>query len=111
MKIVFSQNENRLRLFKTATDTQHRLMNDARKGNGVDRHLFGLWCAAFENDQEIPELYSDPLYTKSGGGGNFTLSTSTLGYTINVGFVAPMTEDGYGFFYSMTPDKLVLLKI
>lgn len=84
-------------------------MNEARKGNGVDRHLFGLWCAAFENDQEIPELYSDPLYTKSGGGGNFTLSTSLLGYTINVGFVAPMTEDGYGFFYSMTPDKLVSL--
>lgn len=79
-------------------------MNEARKGNGVDRHLFGLWCVAQENGIEIPELYGDPLYNKSGGGGNFVLSTSTLGYSINVGFVAPMVLDGYGVFYSMLDD-------
>lgn len=79
-------------------------MNEARKGNGIDRHLFGLWCAAQENSIPIPELYDDPLYAKSGGGGNFVLSTSTLGYSINVGFVAPMVRDGYGVFYSMLND-------
>lgn len=79
-------------------------MNEARKGNGFDRHLFGLWCIASENGIPIPEFYDDPLYSKSGGGGNFVLSTSTLGYSINVGFVAPMVADGYGVFYSMLND-------
>lgn len=79
-------------------------MLDARKGNGIDRHLFGLWCAAYENKLPIPELFDDPLYAKSGGGGNFVLSTSTLGYTINIGCVAPMVVDGYGVFYSMLRD-------
>ena len=79
-------------------------MNEARKGRGFDRHLFGLWCIATENNIKIPSFYEDPLYTKSGGGGNFVLSTSTLGYTINVGFVAPMVLDGYGVFYAMLDD-------
>lgn len=42
----------------------------------------------------------------SGGGGNFILSTSTLGFTINCGFVAPMCMDGYGCFYSMLSDNI-----
>lgn len=42
----------------------------------------------------------------SGGGGNFVLSTSTLGFTINCGFVAPMVMDGYGCFYSMLTDNV-----
>lgn len=37
----------------------------------------------------------------SGGGGNFVLSTSTLGFTINNGFVGPMLLDGYGIFYTI----------
>lgn len=79
-------------------------MLEARKGNGIDRHLFGMWCAAYENNIPIPPIYDDPLYAKSGGGGNFVLSTSTLGYTINIGCVAPMVIDGYGIFYSMLRD-------
>lgn len=87
---------------KKAVKTHSDLMNEMRKGNGVDRHLFGMWCAAYERNWDIPELYSDPLYAKSGGGGNFVLSTSTLGFTVVAGFVAPMVTDGYGFFYSIT---------
>lgn len=34
------------------------------------------------------------------------LSTSTLGFTINCGFVAPMVMDGYGCFYSMLTDNV-----
>lgn len=84
-------------------------MNEARKGKGFDRHLFGLWCIARENGLPIPEFYDDPLYAKSGGGGNFVLSTSTLGYTINVGFVAPMLLDGYGVFYSMLDESVWII--
>lgn len=88
---------------------QNTLMNEARKGNGFDRHLFGLWCIATENNIPIPEFYDDPMYAKSGGGGNFVLSTSTLGYSINVGFVAPMVVDGYGVFYSMLDDSVWII--
>lgn len=84
-------------------------MNEARKGNGIDRHIFGLWCVAQENGIPTPEFYDDPLYAKSGGGGNFVLSTSTLGYSINVGFVAPMIVDGYGVFYSMLDDSIWII--
>ncbi|XP_035777858.1 peroxisomal carnitine O-octanoyltransferase-like [Anopheles albimanus] len=97
---------NRAKLFRAAANRQMELMNEARKGNGIDRHLFGLWCVAHENGIPIPELYDDPLYAKSGGGGNFVLSTSTLGYTINCGFVAPMCNDGYGCFYTMLEDSI-----
>ena len=37
----------------------------------------------------------------SGGGGNFELSTSFVGYTPVFGGVAAMTNDGYGCFYHM----------
>ncbi|XP_037949237.1 peroxisomal carnitine O-octanoyltransferase [Teleopsis dalmanni] len=94
--------------FRNAVEHHKFMMNEARKGHGVDRHLFGLWCIAYENKIDIPEFYEDPLYAKSGGGGNFVLSTSTLGFTANVGFVAPMTLDGYGVFYSITSDAIYI---
>ncbi|XP_029729005.2 peroxisomal carnitine O-octanoyltransferase [Aedes albopictus] len=94
------------KLFRAAANRQTELMNEARKGKGVDRHLFGLWCEAYDQGLPVPELYDDPLYSKSGGGGNFILSTSTLGFTINCGFVAPMCMDGYGCFYSMLTDNV-----
>ncbi|XP_068157561.1 peroxisomal carnitine O-octanoyltransferase isoform X2 [Drosophila tropicalis] len=94
--------------FRAAVDDHKHMMNEARKGQGIDRHLFGLWCAAYENKLDIPALYDDPLYTKSGGGGNFVLSTSTLGFTANVGYVAPMVFDGYGVFYSITSGEVFI---
>jgi len=96
--------------FKTAAEGHHQQMQDARKGKGVDRHLFGLYCTALENKLPVPEIFtSDPLFVKSGGGGNFVLSTSTLGYTINLGCVAPMVTDGYGVFYSMLKEACWLM--
>lgn len=85
-------------------------MKDARDGKGIDRHLFGLWCMANVNDMPIHPLYDDPLYFKSGGGGNFLLSSSTLGYTISNGGMAPMVADnGYGTFYTMLDDSVWIL--
>ena len=84
-------------------------MDDAKQGNGFDRHLFALQCIALENKMDIPQFYKDPLFAKSGGGGNFVLSTSTLGYFINVGFVAPMVKDGYGAFYTMLEDRIWII--
>jgi carnitine O-octanoyltransferase len=39
-------------------------MSDAREGKGIDRHLLGLWCAAFENNYEAPAIFEDPLFKK-----------------------------------------------
>lgn len=39
-------------------------MEAAGNGNGVDRHLFGLWCAAYEAGMPVPALFEDELYTK-----------------------------------------------
>lgn len=41
----------------------------------------------------------------SGGGGNFVLSTSLVGYTTVLGAVAPMVHHGYGFFYRIRDDR------
>ncbi|EDW16810.1 peroxisomal carnitine O-octanoyltransferase [Drosophila mojavensis] len=100
--------EQLVKAFRAAVVDHRHQMDEARKGHGIDRHLFGLWCAAYENNLDIPALYDDPLYAKAGGGGNFVLSSSTLGFTPNVGFVAPMTLDGYGVFYSITSDAVYM---
>lgn len=41
----------------------------------------------------------------SGGGGNFVLSTSLIGYMRIQGVVAPMVHNGYGFFYHIRDDR------
>lgn len=53
-----------MKLLKNAVNAHHNLMEAARNGNGIDRHLFGMWCAAYEADIEIPPLYDDVLYKK-----------------------------------------------
>ncbi|KAI8130847.1 hypothetical protein FF38_04977 [Lucilia cuprina] len=105
---INSSNEEIVKAFRKAVNHHNHMMNEARKGHGIDRHLFGLWCIAYENKVDIPDFYSDPLYLKSGGGGNFVLSTSTLGYSVNVGFVAPMVLDGYGVFYTITGEHIFI---
>lgn len=42
---------------------------------------------------------------RSGGGGNFVLSSSLVGYTTVLGAVAPMVPHGYGFFYRIRDDR------
>lgn len=41
----------------------------------------------------------------SGGGGNFVLSSSLVGYTSVLGVVAPMVHHGYGFFYRINNER------
>uniref|UniRef100_A0A674D2A2 Peroxisomal carnitine O-octanoyltransferase n=1 Tax=Salmo trutta TaxID=8032 RepID=A0A674D2A2_SALTR len=82
-----------------AFNKHNKLMAEAQNGKGFDRHLLGLYLIAKEEGLPMPDLFTDPLYSKSGGGGNFTLSTSLVGYTTVLGAVAPMVHHGYGFFY------------
>uniref|UniRef100_A0A674EBK7 Peroxisomal carnitine O-octanoyltransferase n=1 Tax=Salmo trutta TaxID=8032 RepID=A0A674EBK7_SALTR len=88
-----------------AFNKHNKLMAEAQNGKGFDRHLLGLYLIAKEEGLPMPDLFTDPLYSKSGGGGNFTLSTSLVGYTTVLGAVAPMVHHGYGFFYRIGDDS------
>ncbi|XP_075965015.1 peroxisomal carnitine O-octanoyltransferase isoform X1 [Anarhichas minor] len=91
-----------------AFNKHNKLMAEAQEGRGFDRHLFGLYLIAKEEGRPTPELFMDPLYAKSGGGGNFVLSSSLVGYTTVLGAVAPMVHHGYGFFYRIRDDRIVV---
>uniref|UniRef100_UPI0037E79347 peroxisomal carnitine O-octanoyltransferase-like isoform X1 n=1 Tax=Semicossyphus pulcher TaxID=241346 RepID=UPI0037E79347 len=86
----------------------NKLMAEAQEGKGFDRHLLGLYLIAKEEGRPVPDLFMDPLYARSGGGGNFTLSSSLVGYTTVLGVVAPMVHHGYGFFYRIRDDRIVI---
>uniref|UniRef100_A0A8C7RW52 Carnitine O-octanoyltransferase n=1 Tax=Oncorhynchus mykiss TaxID=8022 RepID=A0A8C7RW52_ONCMY len=90
-----------------AFNKHNKLMAEAQNGKGFDRHLLGLYLIAKEEGLPMPDLFTDTLYCKSGGGGNFTLSTSLVGYTTVLGAVAPMVHHGYGFFYRIGDDRIV----
>ncbi|XP_030640253.1 peroxisomal carnitine O-octanoyltransferase [Chanos chanos] len=99
--------EQKRQALHAAFNKHNKLMNEAQNGKGFDRHLLGLYLTAKEEGLPVPELFTDPLYSKSGGGGNFVLSTSLVGYTTGLGAVAPMVPHGYGFFYRIRDDRIV----
>ena len=48
------------------------------------------------------------IFFQSGGNGNFSLSTSLAGYSAIIGGCPPMTRDGYGCFYSIPRDHIMI---
>ncbi|XP_078520524.1 peroxisomal carnitine O-octanoyltransferase-like isoform X2 [Lissotriton helveticus] len=100
--------KERQQLLLRAFVKNNKLMKDCQNGKGFDRHLFGLQLIAKEEGLPTPELFSDPAFSKSGGGGNFVLSTSLLGYTTVLGAAVPMIHDGYGVFYRIRDDRFVV---
>lgn len=68
----------------------------------------GLALIALEDGTPMPELFLDPSFVRSGGNGNFILSTSCNGYTPLIGCVAPMCKDGYGAFYSIEETRIII---
>uniref|UniRef100_A0A1A8AZ96 Peroxisomal carnitine O-octanoyltransferase n=1 Tax=Nothobranchius furzeri TaxID=105023 RepID=A0A1A8AZ96_NOTFU len=98
----------RRRAMLVAFDKHNNLMSEAQEGKGFDRHLLGLYLIAREEGRPTPELFADPLYSRSGGGGNFVLSSSLVGYTTVLGAVAPMVLHGYGFFYRIRDHRIVI---
>ncbi|KAM3872708.1 peroxisomal carnitine O-octanoyltransferase [Diretmus argenteus] len=95
------------RALQLAFNKHNKLMAEAQNGKGFDRHLLGLYLIAKEEGRPTPDLFMDPVYAKSGGGGNFVLSSSLVGYTTVLGAVAPMVHHGYGFFYRIRDDRIV----
>ncbi|MBN3305634.1 OCTC octanoyltransferase, partial [Amia calva] len=97
--------EKKRQRLMAAASKHNRLMSEAQNGKGFDRHLLGLYLIAKEHGLPVPKLYQDPAFSKSGGGGNFVLSTSLVGYTTVLGAVVPMVRHGYGFFYRIRDDR------
>ncbi|XP_049627015.1 peroxisomal carnitine O-octanoyltransferase [Suncus etruscus] len=98
----------RQKMMLKAFTKHNKMMKDCSSGKGFDRHLLGLLLIAKEEGLPVPELYTDPLFSKSGGGGNFVLSTSLIGYFRVQGLVVPMVHNGYGFFYHIREDRFVV---
>ncbi|CAL8247207.1 unnamed protein product [Lota lota] len=102
-----SEDVKRKALLK-AFHVHNQQMAEAQNGEGFDRHLLGLYLIAKEEGLPTPHLFMDPLYAKSGGGGNFVLSSSLVGYKTVVGVGAPMVQHGYGCFYNIRNDRIVM---
>lgn len=95
----------KLDLMYKAADKFKSLMKESTQCQGCDRHLLGLYMVSVEEGVSVPELFTDPSWCKSGGSGNFLLSTSCSGYTLVGGGVMPMKEDGYGAFYNIENNR------
>ncbi|NXH11674.1 OCTC octanoyltransferase, partial [Bucco capensis] len=98
----------RLQLMHKAFAKHNKMRKDCENGKGFDRHLLGLLLLAQEQGLPVPQLYQDQAFTASGGGGNFVLSTSLTGYTRFSGAALPMVDHGYGFFYAIRDDRIVV---
>ncbi|XP_066302776.1 peroxisomal carnitine O-octanoyltransferase-like [Branchiostoma lanceolatum] len=98
--------EEQKELMMAAFKKHIQLMEEAKCMQGFDRHLFGLQVLAMGAGIPLPSIFADPAYTKSGGGGNFVLSTSLGGYTPCPGAAAPMVHHGHGIFYNIQPDRI-----
>jgi hypothetical protein len=105
MRDSSSSVEHRFAALKTACDAHGAQLQRVLTGQGIDRHLLGLYiCAVMRG--EMPAFFSDRAYKLSGGGGNYVISTSNVGYTPMMGGFAPMTADGYGICYAMLEGRL-----
>ncbi|CAF3609815.1 unnamed protein product [Rotaria sp. Silwood1] len=96
------------KLFLIAANRHQEVMTEASENQGCDRHLFGLSMIANITGKPF-ELANDPSWIKSGGGGNFILSTSCSGFTITVGGTSPMCLNGYGVFYRLGSDAVTFV--
>ena len=84
-------------------------MAESMNNEGCDRHMLGLYLVSLEEGHEMPEIFIDPAFMKSGGGGNYVLSTSCSGYWSICGGVPPMREDGYGTFYAIENHRITFV--
>lgn len=93
-------------LLQKAVNKLQQLMSQAMDGHGVDRHLLGLYLICQEEGMDIPAIFTDPAFRKTGGDGNYILSTSCVGYSSEIGGVPPMRHDGYACFYGIEDNRI-----
>ncbi|KAJ9579762.1 hypothetical protein L9F63_004599 [Diploptera punctata] len=81
-----------------ATDTVTLRTIEAMDGQGVDRHIFGLYMMARQEGLEIPELFCNKGFQQSC---NCKLFTNQVRSPYNAGLcLGPASYDGYGVGYN-----------
>ncbi|RNF26763.1 putative choline/carnitine O-acetyltransferase [Trypanosoma conorhini] len=111
--------EERLKLLRIACDRHQQTSRDAIAGRGIDRHLFGLYCASaglgvaseflqaamtskwkLSTSQVLPRQLPDKFHSPN----------SELFETPNGGF-GPVQDDGYGVCYCLYGKDLVYFTV
>eukprot|EP00239_Pterosperma_sp_CCMP1384_P010159 CAMPEP_0197863696 /NCGR_PEP_ID=MMETSP1438-20131217/41359_1 /TAXON_ID=1461541 /ORGANISM="Pterosperma sp., Strain CCMP1384" /LENGTH=655 /DNA_ID=CAMNT_0043481695 /DNA_START=110 /DNA_END=2077 /DNA_ORIENTATION=- len=95
-------------LLRTACARHTQVSRDASNGLGCDRHLLSLKKLAEKNDPDnVPALFTNPLYAKSG---TFLVSTSNATSTpfIDIFGFGPVSTDGYGCGYLVRGDGITV---
>lgn len=89
--------EEKLQALRVATIEHSRLVKDAARGYGVDRHLFALKCIAKRNGMRQPLFFDSEAWKML----NHTiLSTSNCGNpSLRLFGFGPVVPDGFGIGY------------
>lgn len=99
-----STNVERMEALRIATKEHSRLVKEAAKGKGIDRHLFALKCIAERNKMPLPKFFlSKPWSTLN----HTILSTSNCGNpALRMFGFGPVVADGFGVGYIIKDDAL-----
>jgi hypothetical protein len=91
-------------LLVASANKHSKLAKLASAANGVDRHLFALFCLAESKQKPLPEIFQDDAWSLSN---RSILSTSNLSSEAfhGMGF-GPVVNDGYGIAYGINSNAL-----
>nr|CCC94809.1 putative carnitine O-acetyltransferase [Trypanosoma congolense IL3000] len=89
---------------RRALEAHMKAIRLAKRGFGVDRHLYGLRVMARMHDIPLPELFSDPSYHRSG---TWLMSTSHCGSKALDAFgFGPIVVTGFGIGYMIKANQI-----
>ncbi|KAI4797651.1 hypothetical protein KUCAC02_024943 [Chaenocephalus aceratus] len=98
------QNTEKVDLMEKAVHAHRAYTNMAISGQAIDRHLLGLKMIALEEKVPVPEIYTDPAYSKAS---EYKLSTSQVpSKTDCVMCFGPVSPSGYGVCYNPMDDHI-----
>ena len=96
------------KLFLKAASTHRANITNVVNGKSFDRHLFGLYLIALENNLEFPDYLRDVYFRRSS---NYHLATSnTSSQTDSVFAMGPLDNEDmncYGCVYNIKENKII----
>lgn len=100
-----------LKQMNKAANEHKRRIKLCISGNGIERHLYGLEAMYHRFNQDLnlskkPDIFTSPGYLKLKS--DF-LSTTNISHPMVKHFIfGPVNQDGYGIYYNLLDDKLIL---